>query len=359
MRHRQKISLMTIPYRVRRGLQRFFITAGVLALICIAAFGAWMLWLSRYVVYTDDGAKLDFFLTFDHAEGEIARPPEGGNNVSISYGNTDDLDNLPSETLNKLEGCTVTTDMLTSDHFAATKAALEALPEGSVVMLDIRNVRGEFYYTSSLGRAAGKVNTAAVDDLIRDLQDKNCYLIARFPAFRDRWYFLEDETGRVPYGLPVAGGNGSLWEDVSIKNLSHYWFNPASTGTLNYLVQIVTEVKNLGFDEVVFSDFRFPNTEKIKFSGDKSEALNSAAETLVQACATDSFAVSFSGSQITLPSSRCRLYLEDVSAADIPDLVASLNLETPETQLVFLTDLLDTRFTAYGVLRPLEISQVN
>ena len=52
----------------------------------------------------------------------------------------------------------------------------------------------------------------------------------------------------------------------------------------------------------------------------------------------------------------CRLYLEDVAAADIPSLVETLNLETPETQLVFLTDLLDTRFTAYGVLRPLEIS---
>jgi len=356
VRHRQEISLMTIPYRVRRGLQRFFITAGVLALVCIVAFGAWMLWLSRYVVYTDDGAKLDFSLTFDHAEGEIARPPEGGIDVSISYGNTDDLDNLPSETLMKLEGCTVTADMLKSDKFAATKAALDALPEGSTVLLDVRNVRGEFYYTSSLGRAANKVDTAAVDTLIRDLQAKNCYLIARFPAFRDRWYFLEDEMGRVPYGLPLAGGNGSLWEDVSIQDLSHYWFNPASTGTLNYLVQIISEVKSLGFDEVLLDDFRFPNTEKIRFNGDKLEALNSAAETLVQACATDSFVVSFASSQITLPSTRCRIYMDDVAAADIPELVASLNLETPETQLVFLTDLLDTRFTAYGVLRPLEIA---
>ena len=354
MRHRQKISLMTIPYRVRRGLQRFFITAAVLVLVFIIAFGAWMLWLSRYVVYTDDGAKLDFSLTFDHAEGEIARPPEGGNNVSISFGNTDDLDNLPSETLNKLEGCTVTMDMLTSENFAATKAALEALNDGATVLLDIRNVRGEFSYTSSLGRAPGKTDTAAVTDLIRTLHSKNCYLIARFPAFRDRWYFLEDEMGRVPYGLPLAGGNGSLWEDTSVKNLSHYWFNPASTGTLNYLVQIINEVKNLGFDEVVLDDFRFPNTEKIKFSGDKLEALNDAAETLVQACATDSFVVSFASAQITLPGSRCRIYLEDVAAADIPELVATLNLETPETQLVFLTDLMDTRFTAYGVLRPLE-----
>lgn len=357
MRHRQEISLMTIPYRIRRGLQRFLITLCVLALVSIAALAAWMLWLNRYVVYTDEGAKLDFNLSFGQSEGVIAQPPAAGNDVSISYGDTDELTGLPAGALAQMEGWVVTTDMLTTKTLPTTKAALEVLPAGSTVLMDIRNVRGEFYYNSSLGRAPDGVNTADVTELIRTLQDKGCYLIARFSAFRDRWYFLADEMTRVPYGLPLKGGNGSLWEDVSIKGLSHYWFNPASTGTLNYLVQIVTELRTLGFDEVVFGEFRFPNTEKIKFSGDKTEALNEAAKTLVQACATDSFAVSFASSQITLPEGRCRLYMENVAAADIPALVSSLNLADPAAQLVFLTDLLDTRYTAYSVLRPLEVSQ--
>ena len=357
MRHRQEISLMTIPYRIRRGLQRFFITLGALTIVGLAAFAAWMLWLNRYVVYTDEGAKLDFSLSFGQSEGVIAQPPAPGNDVSISYGNTDEFTSLPAGALKQMEGYAITSDMLTAKNLPATQSALDALPAGSTVLLDVRNVRGEFFYTSSLGRAPDGVNTADVTALIRSLQDKGCYLIARFSAFRDRWYFLADEAGRVPYGLPLKGGNGSLWEDTSIKGLSHYWFNPASTGTLNFLVQIVTELRTLGFDEVVFSEFRFPNTEKIKFSGDKTEALNEAAKTLVQACATDSFAVSFASSQITLPEGRCRLYMENVAAADIPALVASLNLPDPTAQLVFLTDLLDTRYTAYSVLRPLEIAQ--
>ena len=158
----------------------------------------------------------------------------------------------------------------------------------------------------------------------------------------------------MPYGLPLKGGNGSLWEDVSIKNLSHYWFNPASTGTLNFLVQIVTELRTMGFDEVVFSDFRFPNTEKIKFTGDKTQALNEAAQTLVRSCATDSFAVSFVGTHFTLPEGRCRIYLENVAATEISSVAASLALDNAAAQLVFLTDTLDTRYTAYSVLRPLE-----
>lgn len=357
MCHRQEIRLMTIPYRIRRALQRFCIALGVLAIVGLAAFAAWMLWLNRYIIYTDEGAKLDFDLSPELPQGQLAQPPAAGNDVSISYGDPDELTGLPADALQQLEGWVVTADMLTAKALPATKAALEELSANSTVLLDVRNVRGEFYYTSSLGRAPDGVDPEAVTELLRTLQSKDCYLIARFPAFRDRWYFLADEAGRVPYGLPLKGGNGSLWEDTSIKGLSHYWFNPASTGTLNYLVQIVTELRNLGFDEVVFSDFRFPNTEKIKFSGDKTEALNEAAKTLVQACATDSFAVSFISSQITLPQGRCRLYMENVAAADIPALVASLNLADPVAQLVFFTDLLDTRYTAYSVLRPLEIAQ--
>lgn len=356
MCHRQKTSLMTIPYRIRRALQRFAVTLGVLAALGAVAMAAWMLWLNRYVIYTDDGAKLDFSLSFNKDEGIIAQPPEPTPDVNISYGDTDELLGLPVGSLKQMEGVIVTADMLTNKNFAATQTALENLNAGTTVLLDIRNVRGEFFYLSSLGRSADGIDAGAVSALISTLQKKGCYLIARFPAFRDRWYFLADQTSRVPYGLPKSGGNGSLWEDVSIKNMSHYWFNPASTGTMDFLVQIVSELRTLGFDEVVFSDFRFPNTDKIKFSGDKTQALNEAAQTLVRSCATDSFAVSFVGTHFTLPDGRCRIYLEDVAASDIHTVTESMTLANPSAQLVFLTDTMDTRYTAYSVLRPLDIA---
>ncbi len=353
MCHRQENCFMTIPYRVRRGLQRFFVTAGVLALLAIVALAAWMLWLNRYVIYTDEGAKLDFGLSFEHAEGEIAQPPSTGPSVPISYGNTDELLNTPNTELAQIAGCIITTDMLTG-QLPGVQAALAELPAGSVVLLDVKNLRGEFYYTSSLGKNPKNTDAAAITQLIRDLKAKGCYLIARLPAFRDYWYFIDDQTAHVPHGLSKANGR-ALWEDRSVKNNVHYWFNPSSTGTLNFLVQIITELSSLGFDEVVLGDFRFPNTEDLEFTGDKTEALNQAAKTLVQACATDTFAVSFVSNQITLPEGRCRLYLENAAAADIPQLVASLGLEDPAARLVFITDLMDTRYEEYGVLRPLDL----
>lgn len=357
MCHRQERNLMTIPYRVRRGIQRLLMFLGALALVGIAVLIAWLLWLSRYVIYTDEGAKLDFGLSLEYAQGELAKPPAPGPDVNISYGNTDDLTPLPSGGLTKLSGWVVTSDMLTKDNFDATKAILEALPEKSTILLELRNVRGEAFYTTAFGRTANKVDTEAVTALIKALAGKNHYLIARFSPWRDRWYILEDERNRVPYGLPLAGGNGSLWEDVSIRGLSHYWLNPASTGAQNHIVQLVTELREMGFSEVVFSDFRFPNTDKIAFDGDKTEALNQAAATLVKACGSDSFAVSFMNENITLPEGKCRLYLDNVMASDIPALVEKLQLNNPGAQLVFFTELMDTRFEDFGVMRPLELYQ--
>ena len=132
------------------------------------------------------------------------------------------------------------------------------------------------------------------------------------------------------------------------------WLNPASSGALNYLVQIVTELRTLGFDEVLLRDFRFPNTDQISFDGDRYETLQQAAKTLVQACGSNTFTLSFMGTQIALPEGRCRLYADGITAGDIPGFVSQLTLEDPTVQLVFLTDLLDTRFEQYSVLRPLD-----
>lgn len=353
MCHRQKYK-MSIPYRVRRGLQRALITLSVLALLALFLLAAWLLWLSRYVIYTEDGARLDFNLSPQLSEGMLAVPPSTEASVHISYGDSNELI-TSNQVLQQLSGYTISAEMLT-ENLSAVQAAVLQLPAGTPVLLDVKNVRGEFYYDSLLGPAPAKVNIPEIAQIIQSLKSNGCYLIARFPAFRDYHFIMEDQTTRVPYGLPKAGGNGSLWPDKSIPNAQHYWLNPASTGALNYVVQIVTELRNLGFHEVVFSDFRFPNTDKIRFDGDKAATLNEAAQTLMQACTTDTFAVSFAGSTIALPQGRCRLYFENTPAADIPNLAAQLALENPNAQLVFLTDLMDTRYDAYSVLRPLAIA---
>ena len=189
-----------------------------------------------------------------------------------------------------------------------------------------------------------------MDELIRQLDSKGMYLIARLPALRDYSFGLSSTSN----GLFVSSG-AYLWADDDYC----YWLDPTKEGTVTYLVQIVTELKNLGFDEVVFDEFRFPDTDDLKFSGDRAQALNTTAQTLVTTCATGSFAVSFVGEEegFTIPSGRCRLYVENATAAQAAGIAASSGLADPSIYLVFLTEFHDTRFDAYSVLRPLESAQ--
>ena len=72
-------------------------------------------------------------------------------------------------------------------------------------------------------------------------------------------------------------------------------------------------------------------------------------------CATDRFCVSFTGTDGTfpLPAGNSRLYLDDIPASQIPDILDQLAFEKPQLHLLFLTTVNDTRFDEYCVLRPL------
>lgn len=335
---------MTIPYRTRRVLKRIGIALGVIAVVAVAAWLCWMLWLGRYVVYTrDHGARLDFGRSSKTISGSVATKPKPADPVKIYFNEGENALNVSKE-LTQIVGYYITAEELEAD-IAGVKAKLQTLEKGTAVMLDVKNIQGGFFYSSAVSENRSKqIDPAAMDDLLDYLRLSDLYTIARLPAFRDYFYGLN----HVPDGLPTAGGY--LWMDDE----RCYWLNPASQGTMSYLVSIVTELKSAGFDEVVFTDFRFPDTTSVVFKSDKNEALAQAAELLVGTCASDYFTVSFMGSaSFPMPEGRSRLYITGADAADAATVAESTGMEKPEVRLVFLTDLHDTRFEIYSVLRPI------
>lgn len=344
-----------IPYRTRKFLRHFFITLMVLVLVAAVLLVCWLLWLGRYVVYTQDGVKLDFSLSLQYPEGVAPEEPGTVPTVNIHY-NEGQGGQQTSTELARFSGYTVTAQELKED-FATVRQQLLALPSGSVIALQVKDVQGFFYYTSALGRQSDDVNISQMEQLIRELKEKGHYLIARVPAFQDYYFFLDNERERVPYGLAKDGGNGALWLDSSGPN---YWLNPETDGCLSYLIQIVTELRAKGFREVILDDFRFPNTSMIQYDpDDQPEALNNAAAMLVKTCATDTFAVSFAcqNTELQIPEGRTRLYLTGVAAADAAAMAENTDFADKAVRVGFLTELHDTRFDAYCVLRPLSAAQ--
>ena len=341
---------MSIPYRTQQNLKRLAGTLLILAVVGVIVWGLWILWLQRFVVYTrDEGAVINFELAQTLAAGEEAVPPSTEAEIEIHYNEGEDKVNLSTE-LAQLKGYYVTSKSVTSDP-AGIWEQIQTLPAGTPVMLDMKSIYGTFFYSTSTGRPlSDSADIGAVDELIANLRSSGYYTIARVPALRDREYGISNTRS----GLATSGGY--LWMDEE----GCYWLNPAKEDTVTYLIDIATELRELGFNEVVFDDYYFPDTKKIVFKEDKPQTLADTAQTLVTTCATDYFAVSFvSDGTWTAPVGRTRVYRKDVTdPAQILEVTQSLALTMtdPNIRLVFITSNMDTRFESYGVLRPINLA---
>ena len=341
-----KLPSLNMTYETRRKLLTAAKIALVVFLIGSVVWGCWMVWLDRHVFYTRDGAVVDF-TEASYGKGTLAQPPEEQVKASIYYDvgvTNEELANM----LTRMDGYYVDADMLVKD-IDTVRAAVSVLPVGSAVMVELKNIKGNFYYSTTLdgAKTVKDVDIEAIDRLLADMNERNLYTIATVPAFRDRAYGLSHTN----YGLPFVGGGGALWLDDD----NCYWLNPGKSGTLGYLQNIAAELRELGFDEVMFTDFCFPDTNQLDYSGNKSEAIQKAAQTLVEKCTTDTFAVSFmtTGSTVQAVDGRSRLYLENVDASSAAAAAAKRETEDPSVNIVFLTDSFDTRYEEFGVLRPI------
>ena len=343
-----KLPSLRLTFETRRKLLKAGKIALVAALILTVIWACWMVWLDRHVFYTRDGAVVDFGLTEEsYGHGTLAEPPEEQVTASIYYDIGMSSEEL-AHMLTRMDGYYIDAEMLVKD-IDTVRAAVSVLPVGSAVMVELKNIKGNFYYSTTLqgSKTVKDVDIEAIDRLIADMNERNLYTIATVPAFRDRAYGLSHTNN----GLPFVGGGGALWLDEQ----NCYWLNPGKSGTMTYLQNIAAELRNLGFDEIMFTDFRFPDTDQLDYSGNKSEAIQKAAQTLVEKCSTDTFAVSFltTGSTVKAVDGRSRLYLENVSASAAASAAAKQETEDPSINVVFLTDSFDTRYEEFGVLRPI------
>jgi len=346
---------MSLTYRTKRRLHRAGLIGAIVLLVAILVGFCWVIWLERYVVYTRDGATLNFDLVDTPSAGQIATPPLEGETVPIYVNEGLDAIDLERE-LQQLKGYYIDGEMLQND-VAAVREMVAKLPSDTAVMLELKSIWGQFNYTTAVPSYthSNRVDITQVDKLITDITSRNLYTVAVIPAFRDRYFFLKDNKN-TSMGLAIKK-KGYLWQDED----NCYWFDPTDKDTLSWLESIVTELKGLGFDEVVFSEFRIPETDSISFSEDRTEAIKNAAQTLVNTCATDGFTVSFmvGDSTFPMPEGRSRLYLENVGPKNVDAVVAKLNMVTPDARLVFICNTNDTRYDAYGVMRPITMASTN
>ena len=343
---------MAMTYRTRRRVQRVTTVVTAVALVFVLFWLCWVIWLERYVVYTRDGAALDFTLSDQSLTGEVAVPPEADMEVDIYFNEGSDALDV-DQGLTQLNGYYIDYDALKAGNMEEIRTDLNRLKAGTPIMIELKGGYGSFYYSSGLTGAvsSASVDVAAVDELIQYIRSMGFYMIAKISAFRD----YDFGNRNVSSGLYMKSRAG-LWMDSG----GCFWLDPTSANTIGWVTSIVNEIRNLGFNEVVLDNFRFPaETDKYIFQGDMDSAISAAATTLLATCGTDKFVVSFGVAtpSFPVPEGNCRLYLSGVEAKDVELKASQVGFDNAEARLVFLCDTNDTRFDAYSVLRPLSVSE--
>ena len=345
---------MSIPYRTRQKLNRIGLVALACLLVGTIVWFCWVIWLERYVVYTNGKATLDFDIVLSEDLGEVAVPPAADAGVTIYYNEGSNAVDLNAE-MTQLNGYYIESKELQFD-IADTMENLRKLKSGTAVMVELKGGYGSFYYNSSVSGAvmSQSVSTDTVNEMITEMKNRGFYMIARVSAFRDYNYGLNN----VPAGLPDARGDGHY---LRADDGGCYWLDPSDPTVVNWVCAIVNELKAMGFHEVVLDNFRFPPSPDLYiFNGDRDEAIQTAAKAVMDACGGDGFTISFVGSDATfaLPEGRTRLFLSGVEAKEVGARASQVTFEEPEIRLVFLADTNDTRYDQYGVLRPIAVSGV-
>lgn len=340
---------MNLSYKARRRLRQLSIVLAFVLVILAVTGILGLRWAERYIVYDRSGARVDTSKSSRDLKGKPPKSPAIQGTVPIYYNEGENVLQVGGE-MTQIDGYYIDGDMLIY-YFDDVIQTLRQLPSGTPVLLDVKDVAGRFYYTTNLGANHKSIDAAKVDALIKELCAGNLYAIARFPAYREYNFAVEN----VNYGLASTKG-AYLYLDEG----RCYWLNPTSSGTMTFVMQQVAELKAMGFDEVVLGDFRFPVSTEYRFTGDKTQALISAAATLAETYATDYFTLSFevTDDAFTLPEGRTRIYRAGCLAEDAKKVAEASTVEDSAIQLVFITELLDTRFDPYSVLRPITSAQL-
>ena len=340
-----KLKAPNLTWRTRRRLKTTLVILGSVLALAAAAWLCWILWLGRFVVYSRDAVRLDF--DWQTPGSFVAAQPPEKPAINIVYDDGSEEVIQRNQPLAQMNGCYITAQML-MDDIAGVEELIRELPKGTAIMLEMKAGSGTFYYGTEQPRAtvSSRIDKEAMKSLLSYLSKADYYTIAQIPAFQDRADGLENSSS----GIHHSSG-GYLWAGAD----NCYWLDPAKSGPRSYLVEIAAELRDLGFDEVVFTDFCFPPTEEILYEGDKLAALNDAAQYLVHNLMTEDFCVSFLCNEpgFILPEGRTRLYRDKVEASMAQSVADSLEVPNRQINLVYLTEANDTRFDAFSVLRPL------
>lgn len=323
----------------------------VLAILVVLAVAV-LLWGQKYISYTDNGLRVD--LPFFHSE---PKQPDVGD---LSVVEQDPADSSSSQGDSSQEEQPQQTQ--TSSASAAVNVPLSALLDGSAaqlveqqggdsVVVDMKNDQGQLGWNSQQSLASAVQSEAKdqqVNEKLTSWNQGDVYTVARMSCFRD-----ETVGGQMDYTLQTT--SGYRWKDGD----EMHWADPSNQQVQDYLIGLMTELAQMGFDEIVLDHCGYPtqadgllsniqygdrqvNAVMDAFLAKAVQALEPYGTKLSVEVSQDQVSGQDSSSGLTpqnINQYAQRIWVEGAEASVLSTLTAA-GIETPEQRLVLYTQTL-------------------
>jgi len=235
--------------RKSSGLLSFLKILAILVLVLLLLLLLSTLFLQRYLVYGDDGIRLD--LPWNQQEEETPPPPS----VSVSpppiIKEETPAEPAPSpelpDPISPLHAVHLNTDALLN---GTVGAALEAA-NADCAVFTMKEDSGYLNYVSAADLAVyvgASAADLAINDAIRELTAGDTYTVAQVSCFRDH------RLSSIVSQHKLSTASGYCWEDAD----SLRWISPADPEVVSYLTALCVELAELGFDEILLTHCGYP-----------------------------------------------------------------------------------------------------
>ncbi len=223
----------------------------IILAVLVAAAVALLIYAQRYLVYSDDGVRLELppFLSFlQTGEPEPDAPDLGG--AAIVEAPPEPEPEPPPE-----------------PPLAALQLPLEALRDGTAsqlleqaganaLVVEMKAPQGTLGWFSGedLAELAGiNFSDRGINQVLRDWNAGEVYTVARVSCLRDNTlpYRRRDLAVRASYGN---------WQDDRRTR----WLDPAEPEVQSYVAALCGELAALGFDEILLEDCAFPTRGNLR-----------------------------------------------------------------------------------------------
>ena len=239
-------------YRGRRTITDIlrFIAIALAVVVVLVLAGLWF--GQDYIVYTDDGLRLELPPFLQNLRQE--RPREDPDPGSIHYTEMPDVSGEGSASSSEPEEIgkpvSVAYELPVSDVTGGTAAGrLAQLENARALVVEMKGQDGKLAWHSEHKTALWSEVSGpqAASDALKQWNGGEVCTIARVCCFRD---------DAAPYhnnALALRRGQYNWRDELGLR-----WLSPAQKDAQAYLAALCGELAALGFDEIVLEDFTFP-----------------------------------------------------------------------------------------------------